>query len=57
MTQDGSFSSDSLADQAASWVPPWQRPGDRLEAPDTAAPDAARADTAAPDAARADTAA
>nr|WP_290858002.1 SMC-Scp complex subunit ScpB [Hamadaea sp.] len=33
MTQDGSFSQDSLADQAASWVPPWQRPGDRLDVP------------------------
>jgi segregation and condensation protein B len=42
VTQDGSFSRDSLADQAASWVPPWQRPVDRLDVPNAdAEPDSA----------------
>ncbi|QOC92514.1 SMC-Scp complex subunit ScpB [Micromonospora craniellae] len=35
---------DSLADQAAAWIPPWQRP-----APESTAPESAASDPATPD--------
>lgn len=53
---------DSLADQAAAWIPPWERPTPPRPRPDPeptpeAAPDLAAADGAAPDLAAADAAA
>ncbi|MER5458889.1 SMC-Scp complex subunit ScpB [Micromonospora sp. NPDC002389] len=40
---------DSLADQAAAWIPPWQRPAPESMAPDPATPDPAESDRAESD--------
>ncbi|MFI7081655.1 SMC-Scp complex subunit ScpB [Micromonospora sp. NPDC049903] len=48
---------DSLADQAAAWIPPWQRPAPESTAPDPATPDPATPDPTTPDPATLDHAA